>query len=149
MYDIIIRKAAESDIDSMCRMLAGLFSIEADFKADYAKQKRALELLLADNSRTALIADCDFLCAGMITGQLVVSTASGGYSVLIEDLFVMPEFRSKGIASMLLRHINLWGRANGAVRAQLVADKENAPALDLYKKLGFNSGRMIGIYKEI
>jgi len=132
----------------MCNMLAGLFSIETCFAADHEKQTAGLELLLSGRNSIAFIADNGH-AAGMITGQLVASTAAGGYSVLIEDLFVMPEFREQGIASMLIAHLISWAKEAGAVRAQLVADVMNAPAIALYNKLGFGTGRMIGIYKMI
>jgi GNAT superfamily N-acetyltransferase len=147
---VIFRKANEHDKNSMCDMLAALFSIETDFKIDADKHRHGLDLLLRDNeSRIAILAEFNFRIAGMITGQLVVSTASGGYSVLIEDLFVMPDFRRFGIAAMLLREIISWGKAMGAVRAQLVADERNKPALALYKKTGFGKGSMTGLYKMI
>jgi ribosomal protein S18 acetylase RimI-like enzyme len=147
--NITIRKAEEHDIDTMCLLLAGLFAIETDFETDVQKQRNALNLLIMDDDKAVFVAMSDQSIIGMITGQLVVSTAAGGYSVLLEDLFVMPEYRGKGIASMLIRYLLSWGKAKGAVRIQLVADENNSAALELYKKTGFSVSSMRGLYKII
>jgi GNAT superfamily N-acetyltransferase len=150
VMSIIIRNAIEDDIDYMCEMLAGIFLIETDFKKDTTIQRRALTLLLRDkDNKTALVAENDSMTAGMITGQLVVSSAVGGYSILLEDLFVIPEYRTRGIASMLIRHLISWGKTKGAVRVQLVADNRNPAAMKLYKNAGFLSSNMRGLYKMI
>jgi GNAT superfamily N-acetyltransferase len=146
---IVIRKAEEHDIDAMCLLLAGLFAIETDFESDVQKQRNALNLLIKDDNKAAFVAMSGHTIFGMITGQLVVSTAGGGYSVLLEDLFVIPEYRGKGIASMLIKHIISWGKDKGAIRVQLVADERNSAALELYKKAGFSRSSMRGLYKMI
>jgi ribosomal protein S18 acetylase RimI-like enzyme len=148
MQDIHIRRAAISDVPSMCEMLSKLFSIETDFKSDRETQEAGLKLLLSDRRSIALIANTNSVI-GMVTGQIVISTAAGGYSILIEDLFVMPEFRRQGLASRLITHLEYHARSASAVRAQLVTDSTNAPAIAFYRKLGFDTGRMAGMYKTI
>jgi GNAT superfamily N-acetyltransferase len=146
---IVIRKAEERDINAMCLLLAGLFAIETDFETDVQKQRNALNLLIKDNNKAAFVTMSNQSIFGMITGQLVVSTAAGGYSILLEDLFVIPEYRGKGIASILIQNIISWGKTKGAVRVQLVADEKNSAALELYKKTGFSQSSMCGLYKMI
>ena len=148
MKNISIRQSVSSDIPYMCSMLEALFSIETDFTIDMEKQAAGLNLFLNRKDKAIFIADTG-TPSGMITGQLLVSTASGGYSLLVEDLFVMPGFRKQGIASMLVRRLTDWAKGQGAVRAQLVADTENAPATAFYSKLGFSQSRMAGFYKAI
>ena len=148
MRNIIIRNAVTSDLPIMCDMLEGLFSIETDFIIDREKQTTGLKLLMNKNGAAIMLADTG-IPAGMITGQMVVSTAAGGYSLLIEDLYVMPNFRKQGIASMLVRHLTGWAKEQGAVRAQLVAETKNVSALAFYRKLGFSLSGMTGMYKRI
>ncbi len=148
--NITIRNAVQNDIECMCQMLAGLFSIETDFKANAHNQTAALNLLLRDcNNKAAFIAECGSVTAGMITGQLVVSTAAGGYSVLLEDLFVLPGYRRKGIASMLINQLSFWAKSKSAIRIHLVADKKNTAVLNLYRNTGFFISSMTGLYKPI
>ena len=44
----------------------------------------------------------------MITGQLLVSTAEGGTSALVEDLVVAESHRGRGVGAGLLAEIERW-----------------------------------------
>ena len=147
--EIMIRKAVYDDIKGMASMLSELFSIESDFKVDLEIQKKGLILLLNSKYSVVFAAESDGKLCGMVTGQLVVSTASGGYSVLLEDLFVKKEFRKSGIASKLVTAVENWAIYNNAKRIQLVADETNTTALNFYKNRNFIPGRMRGLYKQI
>ena len=85
----------------------------------------------------------------MVSGQLVVSTAVGGYSLLLEDMFVLPQYRRKHAGRMLLEALSLWAWGKGASRIQLVADRNNHPALMFYRKNDFKQGEMVGMYKGL
>jgi GNAT superfamily N-acetyltransferase len=63
----------------------------------------------------------------------------------VEDLVVAEEERGRGIGRRLLDAIEAWARAEGAARLQLLADRENAPALAFYARLGWRSTRLIGL----
>ena len=72
----------------------------------------------------------------MVTGQLVVSTAEGAASVWVEDMVVAEAGAAAGVGRRLLRAVEEWGSARGATRLQLLADRENAPALALLRGAG-------------
>ncbi|NTW17694.1 MAG: GNAT family N-acetyltransferase, partial [Syntrophaceae bacterium] len=96
--DLIIRKAGKDDIDALSALLGKLFSMETDFVVDREKQKAGLELFLADSDdRIIFVALFDEVIVGMVTCQLVVSTAVGGYSILLEDMYIVDTFRQEGI----------------------------------------------------
>lgn len=148
--NFIVRIAGMADILLLSEMLAGLFSIEDDFEIDSAKQIKALEMIISGTTGGAiLIAESDTIITGMVSLQKVVSTASGGYSVLLEDLYVLPGFRDRGIGKTLIDHAFQWGRDNDAVRIQLAADKRNRAASDFYSGRGFKAGNMVCYYKFI
>jgi ribosomal protein S18 acetylase RimI-like enzyme len=150
MMNIIIRKAALKDINSLTALLEGLFSIETDFIFNKKKQEKALRLLINNTNDKIILVACDGdTLVGMLSGQIVVSTASGGFSVLLEDLFVQKDYRGLGIGSMLLLKITEWGHEMDCVRIQLVADKTNSQAKKFYLKHGFSATRMSGFYIPI
>ncbi len=80
---------------------------------------------------------------GMVTVQLVVSTAEGGFSGLVEDLVVAARERGRGIGRLLLERAEGWARARGASRMQLLADRENARALHFYERAGWRGTRLL------
>src|SRR5512147_48290 len=84
-----IRSATPADLDALVRLLGVLFSIEADFRPDPERQRRGLQRMLEDPARRlVLVAEVDGAVVGMVTVQLVVSTAEGGDSGLVEDMVI-------------------------------------------------------------
>lgn len=132
-----VRSAKEEDVPVLAGLLAELFTIEKDFTPDRAKQERGLKMLLADENKTVLVAEGPSGVAGMVTGQLMVSTAEGGLSLLLEDLVVDKGWRGKGVGARLLAEVEKWGRERLAVRLQLVADRDNTPARLFYERAGW------------
>ena len=145
--NVTIRKGEKKDLETLISFLHELFSMEDDFASDAERQRTGLQLLLADPYlRAVFVADADGSPVGMVTAQLVVSTAEGGFSVLLEDLYVHDRFRRMGIASQLLERIIAWGGRRGALRVQLVADARNDTALRFYGQAGLFSSRMTALY---
>ena len=98
----MIRPATRSDINAMVELLHRLFTIEADFDFSAERQQRGLELLLAAPAAAVMVAEKEGAVVGMATAQLVISTAEGGPSLLLEDLVVVPTRQNQGIGTELL-----------------------------------------------
>jgi ribosomal protein S18 acetylase RimI-like enzyme len=144
MDPLTIRPARAEDLDALVRLLEVLFSIEADFEPEAARQRRGLALMLDDPARRiVLVAARGREIVGMVTGQLVVSTAEGALSAWIEDLVVDASARLGGVGSALLEAISARARCLGATRLQLVADRDNAPALAFYARMGWRATRLV------
>ena len=141
---ITIRRAVSADLDALVRLLGVLFSIEADFRPDPGRQRRGLAQLLEDPARRlVLVAEWTGEVVGMVTVQLVVSTAEGGASAWLEDLVVEERCRGAGVGGRLLEAAEDWATACGATRVQLLADRENAGALRFYAHRGWSHTRMV------
>ena len=147
VMNIRIRKGEPGDIETMVTFLHHLFALEKDFAIDADKNRAGLKLLLADTRiRTIYIAEEAGKVVGMVTAQIVVSTSSGGYSILLEDMYVASGFRRKGIGTKLLEQVIVWGSGQGARRVQLVADVTNIGALMFYRQAGLQTSRMTALY---
>jgi len=140
---LIIRPAKQSDVNDMLQLLQQLFAIEKDFHFDGARQRKGLELLLEATNGVIMVAEEMQTVIGMGSGQLVISTAEGGPSLLVEDVVVQPARQSQGIGTRLLRTLGDWGAARGAKRLQLLADLNNAVALDFYHRRGWQQTQLI------
>jgi GNAT superfamily N-acetyltransferase len=143
--DIRIRPASSADLPVLVRLLGDLFSIEADFVPDPERQRLGLALMLADPRRRAvLVAERRTAqVIGMVSGQLLVSTAEGGLSVLVEDMVVDGAERGRGVGKALLSAMEGWAAERGATRLQLLADRENAPALAFYDRSGWSTTKLV------
>lgn len=142
--EIVIRSATPADTERLVRLLGILFSIEADFRPDPDRQRRGIALMLAEpERRVVLVAERAGEVVGMVTAQLVVSTAEGGPAALVEDMVVEAAERGRGHGRRLLEAAEAWAAARGASRLQLLADRENAPALGFYARTGFGPTRLV------
>ena len=64
------------------------------------------------------------------------STFSGRYGIYLEDLFVRPAQRGKGIGKALLAHLAARCVENGWSRLQWSVLDWNTPSIEFYKSLG-------------
>jgi GNAT superfamily N-acetyltransferase len=120
-----------------------LFSIEQDFVFDELRQRRGLALMLENERGCVLVAEVEGQVVGMCTGQLLVSTAEGGLSLLVEDVVVQEQWRGRGVGRLLVEAISDWARVNKVSRLQLLADRNNVPALDFYRIMGWHMTELI------
>jgi len=65
-----------------------------------------------------------------------ISTFSGRRGVFLEDLFVRPAHRGKGIGKALMVHLAQQCLAHGWVRLQWAVLDWNTPSIEFYKSLG-------------
>jgi len=147
---ITVRTANPSDIPQLVELLKELFSIEVDFDFDQDKQACGLNLLLNSEKDCILVAELlgDNKVLGMCTVQTLISTAEGGPVGLLEDLVVAADFRHQGIGAKLLAEAVNWAECQGLKRLQLLADKNNLPALNFYQKKGWESTQLVCLRKH-
>lgn len=146
---IPIRAAVPSDIAQLAALLQELFTIEKDFVFDPVKQTNGLNHLLNSEKDFILVAESSKVnkVVGMCTIQTLISTAEGGQVGLLEDLVVAAGFRHHGIGSKLLAEAVYWAERRGLKRLQLLADKNNLPALGFYKNQGWPSTELVCLRK--
>lgn len=143
--EIAIDAARTEDLPLLAGLIEALFRLEPDFPPDAPAQLRGLRRLLDAPPGQARIAVARGPegPAGVAVAQLVVSTAEGAPSAWIEDVYVLPAWRGRGIGSGLVEYLLAWAREAGATRAQLLADRDNAPALAFYRRLGWAPTRLL------
>ncbi|MBU3735852.1 MAG: GNAT family N-acetyltransferase [Methylobacterium sp.] len=128
----------------MSALLDDLFSIEQDFKPNGDNQMRGMRLLLDLPDRACLLVarDAAGQVAGLVSAQLVISTAEGAPSAWVEDMVVRADCRGQGLGRALLEALLEWAAGRGATRAQLLVDLDNKPALEYYRHLGWQTTRL-------
>ena len=113
--------------------------------ADYEKlahEVEATEAAIADALFGASpLVYCDIAeWSGELAGFQVwfvnFSTFSGRYGIYLEDLFVRPALRGKGIGNALLAHLAKHCVENGWSRLQWSVLDWNTPSIEFYKSLG-------------
>ena len=83
--------------------------------------------------------------AGYSMLALSFSTEFGRPCVWVEDLYILPEFRRKGVGTAFFRFLDKTF-PNRIIR--LEAEKDNLPAVALYKKSGFGEIKYFEMIKK-
>lgn len=93
-------------------------------------------LLGLNRSAEALVAEIDGVAAGFAVYYRTFSTFAARPGVYLEDLYVRPAFRHRGLGAALLRHVGAIAARNKAGRFEWTTLKWNENARRLYAKLG-------------
>ena len=138
-----VREARSADVGAMVELLGYLFKQERDFSPAPAKQRRALEIILAQPAMGRLfVLTRASKILGMVSLLFTISTAEGGKAAWLEDLVVRPDQRDRGLGTRLLRAAVDWARKEGLARITLLTDADNARARRLYQRQGFAASAM-------
>ena len=141
-----MRAAAAPDLPQLVELLRILFAQEHELSPDPEKQRRALELILADPTRARIyVAHEGDRIIAMAALHFTTSTAEGGKVAGLEDCVVHPEHRGRGVGEKLLGFVLEQARAEGALRVMLLTDGDNTRAQALYRKLGFSPSSMLAM----
>src|SRR5713226_7415820 len=100
-----VEPATIEDLSLLAELLMELFGQEPDFRPDYNNQMRGLRLILEQPSRGRIfVLRSANKIIGMINLLFTISTAEGGFVILLEDLIVHKQFQSHGYGTKLLQH---------------------------------------------
>lgn len=145
-----IEFATTEDLPAMADLLAELFTLEADFQPDREKQLAGLQLILDNPALGRLfVLRVDGSIAGMANALIKISTAEGGRVLLLEDVIVKKGYRRAGLGRQLVEQVLAWAKAEGMRRVTLLADKDNASALDFYERMGFRPSAMTVLRRRL
>jgi GNAT superfamily N-acetyltransferase len=139
----IIKEATLEDIAQLTNLLTTLFTQEADFQPDRAKQEQGLRMIIeSPSSGIIFVAHDGEEIVGMVCLLFTISTAEGGPVCWLEDMIVHQDYRSSGLGSRLLRHAISFARSNCFKRITLLTDRMNEGAIRFYGRHGFRPSEM-------
>lgn len=149
-YHVELEEARREDIPVLAGFLGDLFLLEDDFSSNPEHQKEALECAFANPQHVRVyLIKANGKTAGMVALHLAISTAEGGWCGRIEDFYICPEFRRRGIGRQVVEKLTAMASNNGLTRVTLVADKGNTPALNFYSACGFTEMNLISLIKHL
>lgn len=91
---------------------------------------------------------CDGNNVGYCVTMKTYSVEAGGITIWIDEVFVLEEYRSKGLGRELFKYIEENGDKK-LRRIRLEVELENGRAISLYKKMGFEPAPYDGMWKTI
>lgn len=133
-----IRKLEQRDFEPVLSMMKVFYASDALLvHPDDRVLARTLRDAIADGP---YVTGYGFELDGWLAGYGMVSrsysTETGGLCLWIEDIYIQPEFRGRGIGTAFLRFVEEQGKGT-AVRLRLEAEPENEKAISVYQNAGF------------
>ena len=134
---LAIRAAAPADsalIFDLVRELADYEKLAGE--VDATPEAIAAALFSAQPCLFCDIAEWDAEPAGIAVWFLNFSTFRGRHGLYVEDLFVRPAFRGKGIGKALMARLAERCVDDGLARFEWAVLDWNAPSIDFYRSIG-------------
>jgi GNAT superfamily N-acetyltransferase len=139
-----IRPATVADVPVILRLIQGLAEYErmldqavataGQLEATLFGPRPYAEVVLAEEEE--VVAGSRPVVVGFALFFHNYSTFRGKPGLYLEDLFVVPEARGRGIGKALLLHLKEIAIARGCGRMEWAVLEWNEPAIGFYRKLG-------------
>ena len=131
-------------MDELSELLGDLFSEEGDFRPNKDKQLRGLRLIFEQPNRgRVFVLRRDNVIVGTINLLFTISTAEGGFVILLEDLVVHKNFRDHGYGSDLLEYAINFAKQKHFLRITLLTDRPEIRSQNFFKRHGFVESAMM------
>ncbi len=142
----LVRPATQEDVAALVLLMRDFYA-ESNHALDAQWAARSFEELLSDASLGAVwLAEQDGTLVGHVVLTLRYTMEHGGLSGYIDDLYIKPEYRRAGAASMLLDALVKECHTRSVKSMQVEVGGDNVAALALYAKCGLQpatDGRLL------
>ncbi len=140
-----IRKVNPQDIEKFTEAYIKAYEALNDYKYRTRKEvKNYFKWLYKRDKDGFWVAEEKEAFAGCVAGDAYWVNPEGEKVLEIHEIFVIPEFRGRGIGTMLLEKILFYGIEQGKKLAELWVGKTNYSAIKFYKKFGFKEAGVWG-----
>jgi GNAT superfamily N-acetyltransferase len=140
MPSITIRKAAREDIPLILRFIRALAEYEREPDSVVATEADLDRWLFGDHPAAEVVfATIDGVDAGFALYFPNFSTWAGKPGLYLEDLFVLPDYRRRGLGRALLAHLARICVERGYARFEWSVLDWNEPSIAFYRSLGANA----------
>ena len=133
---IVLRPARPDDVPLVLALIRELADYERLSDAVVADEALLADALFGDApAAEVVIAEADGAPAGFALFFHTFSTFLGRRGLYLEDLFVRPAYRGRGIGLQLMRHLAALAIARDCGRFEWTVLDWNAPAISFYRAL--------------
>ena len=148
---MMIRVVSERDREAFLSLSEQFYSspaVEHPVPRAYHEETFAL-LLRSQEYALGYMLEWEEECAGYALLAKTYSREAGGMVLWVEELFVLPQYRSHGLGREFFAFAEQYAKERGYARIRLEAEEENVRALSLYKRLGYEEMGYLQMYKQL
>jgi len=132
-----IRRAEPDDAALVYELVCALADYEKlRHEVDATPEEIAKALFAPEPRLYCDLAEWNGEAAGFAVWFLNFSTFRGRHGIYLEDVFVKPDFRGRGIGKALMRHLARTCVDNGYARFEWAVLDWNAPSIAFYQSIG-------------
>ena len=136
---VAIRQANDRDLTNLLGLMHEFYA-ESGYPLNIDRARAAfLPLLVPGELGQVWLAEFDGRPAGHLVLTFCYSMEYGGRSAFVDDLFVRPAVRNRGVGRALVAHARAICEDLGIRAMHLEVARTNAPAQAVYRAVGFAS----------
>lgn len=136
---VVIRQASVHDLPDLLDLMHEFYA-EAGYSLNPDRARAAfLPLLASGQVGQVWLAELGGQVAGHLVLTFCYSMEYGGQSAFIDDLFVRPALRNRGVGRALVGHARTICEKAGVRAMHLEVARTNGPAQSIYRAVGFAS----------
>lgn len=134
-----IRRAKSTDLDSLVAFAIAEAKEAEGVKKDINRVRQGVTAALADDSIAMywILEKNNTDVVGSVSIVTEWSDWNSGYYWWIQNMYILPGFRGKGLMERLIQALKDAARQEGALELRLYVLKNNAQAVTAYQKAGF------------
>ncbi len=142
--DVQIEPATIEDLAALTDLVVDLLDLQDDFTPDPALQERGIRHILEEPARGRIfVVRAQDRIVGMANLLFTVSTAMGGFVLIMEDVIIHPDHRGQGYGALLLEAVIDFAREKDFKRITLLADKLSNDSQAFFQQHGFHYSSLI------
>ena len=132
-----MRRASSVDIPLLVSLMAEFYA-EADYDLNRTQAAEAFAAILADDRFGYIwVIQAERQDVGHVVLTLRYAMEYGGLIACLDDLYVRPDWRNKGLSTAALIELRKFCEMAGIRALTVEAGHHNAPAQTVYRRAGF------------
>ena len=148
--DLTITRGKASDIDAIVRFQADMAMESEGTRLDMDRLTLGVSSAINDEQKGIyLVARANGTPIGSLMLTREWSDWNNQWYWWIQSVYVMPEYRKKGVYKAMYTTLKDMARENGVSQIRLYADKSNVSAQHVYKRLGMHESHYLMFEEKI
>ncbi|ATD55673.1 GNAT family N-acetyltransferase [Clostridium chauvoei] len=131
-----LRETTIEDIPLILSLIKEIAEYEKMSHEVIATEETLKKSIFENNRAEVLIGELEGKVIGYVSYFYNFSTFVGREGLYLEDIFIKPEFRGKGIGKELFKVLGKLAKENGCKRMEWTCLNWNKPSINFYKSLG-------------
>jgi GNAT superfamily N-acetyltransferase len=132
-----LRATTQTDISVLHRLMRDFATFEKlDHRFKITETELRAALFGAQPALESMLAEDDRAIVGFALWYLTFGTFSGRYSLFVEDIYIEPAHRGRGIGLALFRHMARIALERQCVDMTWNVLDWNTPAIEFYRRIG-------------